>query len=347
MTQDEAASHAASEISDEQNRTAGSSPLLAWLQLFRLPNVFTAMADIVAGFVFVRGDDALNSWPALALLLAASSLLYTAGMVLNDVFDFDQDLKERPFRPLPSGRISRLHAARVGWGMLLAGVALGWAAGFVPLSDPIALSWRSGVMAMLIAVCVVAYDAVTKRTVIGPLFMGACRFFNVLLGMSVAGMIACTQHDWLLRYMPGQLLVAGGIGVYIIGVTIFARTEAVRTSIWRLLLGLAVMIGGVAMIAGYGQLFPDEHRLLNHFLMLEPVLWQLLVGLIGFTIVRRCLMAIMDPSPQQVQVAVKLAIMSLIMLDAAIAMAVNPYWAIGVLALLAPMLLLGIWVYST
>ena len=47
----------------------------------------------------------------LLCLLVASGCLYTAGMVLNDVFDYEIDRHERPFRPLPSGRIS-LGAAR-------------------------------------------------------------------------------------------------------------------------------------------------------------------------------------------------------------------------------------------
>ena len=38
------------------------------------------------------------SWPV------AMALFYTAGMILNDLLDYDVDLRERPERPLPSGR---------------------------------------------------------------------------------------------------------------------------------------------------------------------------------------------------------------------------------------------------
>ena len=41
----------------------------------------------------------------IGLLAAASALLYSAGMVLNDVFDVELDRQEQPYRPLPSGRI--------------------------------------------------------------------------------------------------------------------------------------------------------------------------------------------------------------------------------------------------
>jgi len=80
-----------------------AAKLLAYLRLFRLPNVFTAMADVAMGFLFVR--QSLEPISMFACLLVASSLLYTAGMVLNDVFDYEVDRQERPQRPLPSGQI--------------------------------------------------------------------------------------------------------------------------------------------------------------------------------------------------------------------------------------------------
>ena len=83
-----------------------SGALLAYLRLMRLPNVFTALSNVAMGFAFARDwnrpfgtSDAI----LLACLAGASALLYTAGMVLNDVFDYDVDRQERPFRPLPSG----------------------------------------------------------------------------------------------------------------------------------------------------------------------------------------------------------------------------------------------------
>ena len=76
---------------------------LAYARLLRLPNVFTALADIALG-AFAAGRDQI-SW-SIAALAAASACLYCAGMVWNDVFDIEQDARERPFRPLPSGQIA-------------------------------------------------------------------------------------------------------------------------------------------------------------------------------------------------------------------------------------------------
>ena len=40
--------------------------------------------------------------------------IYAAGIVLNDVFDYEIDRVERPGRPLPSGRVSRGSRRRSG-----------------------------------------------------------------------------------------------------------------------------------------------------------------------------------------------------------------------------------------
>src|SRR5947208_14106844 len=100
---------------------------LAYAQLVRLPNVFTAMADIGMAALVSRALPAHAV--AVALLLLASSCLYCAGMVWNDYFDLEQDKRERPFRPLPSGRVSLRAAATLGTVLLLAGVACAGLAG--------------------------------------------------------------------------------------------------------------------------------------------------------------------------------------------------------------------------
>jgi 4-hydroxybenzoate polyprenyltransferase len=322
--------------------------LLAYLQLFRAPNVFTALADIAMGFLFVA--SAPSSFAPLLGLLASSALLYTAGMVLNDVYDFDIDARERPQRPLPSGRISRAAAHRLGYGLLAAGVLFGWIAGVV--SDAAALPWRSGVVATILAGCVTFYDAWAKRTPLGPLAMGSCRFLNILLGMSAAPSIVA-DHALAAGYDAAQLLTAGGIGLYIVGVTWFARTEAqAKSRTLHLLAATCVMIAGVVLLAVYPAapsappLKFAEMDLLGG--LPTQSVWGLLLVLIALPIVARCLAAAADPIPQRVQMAVKRAILSLIVLDAAVTLAVaGPSWGLAVLALLLPTSLLAAWVYST
>jgi len=182
--------------------------LLAWWQLLRIGNVFTAISNILAGFLLVQKD-----WQPLGplfLLIGSSSLLYAAGMVLNDAFDAELDAKERPERPIPSDRISRSTAFRVGWFLLLLGVAL---ACYV--------SWQlqsrtPAAIAVLLALAIVAYDAKLKQTEFGPSAMGICRYLNVLLGASIAGDLLTVPAVWIY---------AAAVGMYTIGLTLFARSE--------------------------------------------------------------------------------------------------------------------------
>ena len=103
-------------------------------------------------------------------------VLYAAGTALNDVFDLEIDRAERPGRPLPSGRVSaavgRLARRPGAAGRPGAGLASG--------------SVVSGIVAAILAGCILAYDAGLKHTPLGPVFMGACRGLNLLLGMSHA-----------------------------------------------------------------------------------------------------------------------------------------------------------------
>jgi 4-hydroxybenzoate polyprenyltransferase len=305
--------------------------LVDWLRLMRLPNVFTALADVAMGFLFVRGTH--DPAAGLVAVAAASGCLYTAGMVLNDVFDVEIDRRERPGRPLPTGRIGHSQAQALGWALLAIGVGFAWLAGFVAAGT--ATAWLSGVIGTLLAGAVVLYNAWLKHTPLGPLGMGLCRFLNVLLGMSLASGSA----DWIAAFGPAHWLVAGGIGIYIVGVTWFARSEAGESRAGPLAAAMAVMTGGIAMLAASGFYWP---------LMLDHTMFALLLAMLAVTVLRRCLAAVLDPSSERVQMAVKHSILSLIWFDAALVAATAPLpYAFAIAALLIPALLLGRWVYST
>src|SRR4051812_42314353 len=100
--------------------------LRPYAQLVRLPNVFTAFADIGLGGLAAAAHSErhpgalLDHWLPFLLLLLASGLLYCAGMVWNDFFDIEQDRRERPFRPIPSGNVPLRTAGRLGGALLIA-----------------------------------------------------------------------------------------------------------------------------------------------------------------------------------------------------------------------------------
>ncbi len=306
------------------------SPVLAYLQLFRLPNAFTALADVAMGFLLTHDMQRFEPTPRtigpLVLVAIASLLLYTAGMVLNDVYDAEIDARERPERPIPSGQIPLGRARWLGLEMLVFGVACGFLASFL-VDDP-----RPGLVALLLAGCVWFYDALAKRTPLGPVAMGGCRFLNALLGMSIAG----------IPWDGGNWMVALGLGVYIAGVTWFARTEARESSRLHLALATLVMGGGLLLLAWFPawteRILPPRNWIF---------FWSVIALLIGW----RCLRAVAVPSPPHVQGAVKQCILSLIVLDAAVSFAAQGttglVWALAVLMLLVPTMYLGRWIYST
>ncbi len=165
--------------------------LRALLQLVRLPNVFTALADIWLGYLFTHA--ALSPWPIVALLSGSSALIYAAGMALNDYFDRSQDAHERPARPIPSGRVSATGALRLGLGMLVTGVLL------AGVTSSLTGGPRPAVIATALAAMVLIYDGWLKPTPLAPLAMGSCRLLNVLLGMMPRRAIGNRSIIWWPR----------------------------------------------------------------------------------------------------------------------------------------------------
>lgn len=297
--------------------------LKAYAQLVRLPNVFTAIADIGLAWAAARAFGTPPEWPVYLLLMTASGCLYMGGMVWNDFFDIEQDRRERPFRPLPSGRVSRRAAA--GLGVVLLGSGLGLAA----LAGARDEGWqlRPAVVAGTLAALILVYDAAAKRTWLGPLAMGACRFCNVFLGLSVVDVPGPVR--WHLALV---------VGLYIVGVTWFARTEARESSRPALTAAAAVMF--VALVLGL--LLP---------IWLKPgasgVVFPYLLVAFAFVVGLPAARAIEKPLPALVQAAVKRAVLGLVLLDAVLATALIGWAGLLLVLLLLPALTLGRRLYST
>lgn len=294
--------------------------LLAYAQLVRLPNVFTALADIGLGWLALSATMATPpSWVGFLCLMAASACLYSAGMVWNDFFDLEQDRRERPFRPLPSGRITRGTAAFLGAVLLAAGLAFAAAA-----------SQTSLVVAALLVAAILAYDGWLKRTAVGPVAMGTCRFLNVLLGLSLAD---ADTWPWFVR-----VYLALVVGVYIVGVTWFARTEARVSNRTALTAAACVMLAALASALAVPVWFEVGR---------SSFLFPYLLVAFGFVLGLPICRAIANPAPKLVQAAVKRSVLGLVALDAILATAVAGTMGLMLLLLLLPALYLGRWLYST
>ena len=304
--------------------------ILAFAQLLRLPNVFTAFADIgmadaVACSVLPRADATLVL--RMVVVALASGCLYLAGMVWNDVFDRGEDAQTRPTRPIPSGRVRLRTAVGLGAVLTIAGLMLAGIAGAIGVDG-----WEADtlVYAFAIAGMVLLYDGWLKHTPFGPIAMAACRFLNVLLGLAV---VPEALFDVSLR-----VHTAGVIGLYIVGVTWFARTEEGVSRPMHLRLSAGVMATALLL-----------SLLLRARITTMPgaFLYPYFLTAFGFYIGMPIERAIRFPHPKQVQAAVKRCVLGLVVLDSVLAVAFIGPGGLLVLLLLPPALQIGKWVYST
>jgi len=204
--------------------------LLAYAQLFRLPNALTAMADPLAGWFAVGGGA--PGWE-LPFLVAASACFYSAGAVLNDCFDYDLDCVEHGERPLPGGAVSLKAAWVLGAALMIGGMMLAGFAGPVPFC-----------VGAFLGAMILFYNAWARRfPILRPLVLGACRFANFLFGMRCLPL-------WL-AWMPALA------AVYATSIAFVARRDtenAVRQKITgRLLLGIIVVDAAVVMLSPFGD----------------------------------------------------------------------------------------------
>jgi len=299
--------------------------LISLLQLIRLPNVLTAAADSLAGWLLGGGSlGEIAKWTPLAI---ASMILYAAGMALNDVFDTAIDRRERPGRPIPSGQVSRTLAALFGAIGLVAGPLVAWKSG----------SSASLAVAGVLAAAILAYDAGLKRTVLGPGVMGACRALNLLLGLSHTPMLGG----------PVTWLAAAMYGLFVCGITWISRSETESGRTGNLLAGLTLqdlaLVGLIAAALQHGK-YPSP----SPDLPLIPPEGLLVLVLVALAVNLAATRAIYQPEPAVIQNAVKTGILSLVWIDVGLVAAVRgPQAAVAIAALWVPAYLLGRWLYST
>lgn len=341
------------------------SRVIAWMRLVRLPNVFTIIADVTAAFLLVLGTtDFLESRsdfsfashlePAFQYLrlIVAAVALYWAGMILNDVFDIRRDARLRASRPLPKRDISVATARRVGWCFLIIGVAVAGS-----------LSRLSLGIAVLLAAMIVAYDGPGKRFWFAPLLMGGCRTLSFLLGSAAAwhlvsgGSVVGLTDPNVGQDLPSGLgdvtsvglpivcvAFAVGMGIYIVGITTFARREALGDRSIHLILGGLAMLAGGAVIAtsprwGFSEGFfrwsamPDRAswRFDARFVFAGSIAIMLT------PVYARAWQAIAKPSPSLIGRTIGTALLAIIPLSSVITfLAAGPIWAFLVFSLLLP-----------
>ena len=297
--------------------------MLTWLQLMRLPTVFTALADVLCGFLLassVTTNTEVN-WQVLPWLLFCSAGLYLSGMVFNDVFDARLDSIERPERPIPSGRVTIRGAVVLGTLLM----AMGFFASLMAHSAAESAG-QAPIVAAMIAIAVMTYNAVLKSTWLGPFSMAGCRFLNLVLGASAT----LAETGPVAAWQQPVLGAATGLGVYIVGVTWFARNEAGNASIQGLKGGLLVACVGVTMSAAMLL----QHQTDTTIRIIAAVQFAIIVG-ITF---RRGWQAIRNGTSPILQRTVGKMLLWIIVLDAVAVFTItgNPLYEILILLLAFP-----------
>lgn len=261
----------------------------------RPANLITAIADVAAGFAIgftLAGGGSI--WQSLRLdptdyfLLWISTVgLYGGGVVFNDIFDLPVDRIERPERPLPSGKVSLQQATTLGISLLTVGVL---AAFFV--------NGIAGCLAILTAFLALLYDGLGKHhPVWGPLNMSLCRGANLLLGVSA---------------FPESLTSAYGLMIlpviYISSITLISRGEVGGGNKGHLNLAMAGYSLVGVLLLGLGYLFPYKNLnaipfVAAFFVLVFPPLFRAWRSL----------------EAGDIRKAVKAGVITLILLDAALA----------------------------
>ncbi len=202
------------------------SRVQTWLQLFRAPNLFTVPGDPLIGYLVSNSGFVDHT---ILLTAAASVCFYAAGLLMNDVVDLQEDLTDRPTRPLPAGGAAVSSVRNALWLLNVCGLLF--------------LAATGSRAALITGACTVAavcsYNFFTKKIpVIGALNMGLCRSLSVMIG-AMAGPSAYAK--------PIAAAFAVIMGLFIAAVTNLARfeTRPTRPLVSRILPILPLIAGSL------------------------------------------------------------------------------------------------------
>jgi 4-hydroxybenzoate polyprenyltransferase len=143
-----------------------------YLTLVRFPNLFTLPSNILAGYFSTHTHNTIEI-NTIVLVILVSACLYAAGVIFNDVADRQIDRKERPNRPIPSGKITQRNAIFLALLLIVISITVSYF-----------ISAATFTVVLLLITIILLYDFVLKDSLFGPAAMGATRVLNILLGAS-------------------------------------------------------------------------------------------------------------------------------------------------------------------
>ena len=326
-----------------------------WAQLVRIPNTFTAIADVLAGAAIAGALSTATisqSWPIVLALVVIVVALYWTGMIWNDLNDVEQDRQQQRNRPLPNNQISMAAATKVALLLATLATAVAFGLALVPPQWSQSIDDSGGkyllqlqyylplLITVVLTISIRLYNSSWKLSLGGPVLMGLCRSGSLLLGISSGWYLGLST--WY--ELPHGWLAVAGHGLYVAGFTFAGRREAEQNSSASVAIGWFVAAIGLTALAFVPWLAPRDTPLRMDALPTYPIVFALM----ALPLVRRALTSVVDPSPRSIQLAIKQAILSIIFFDAILALQfAGPWSAIAICSLIVPSTLLGRYFRST
>ena len=183
-----------------------------YFTLVRFPNLFTLPSNIFAGYFSVHTHNSIDI-ATIVLLTLVSVCLYAAGIIFNDVADRKIDRKERPNRPIPSGKITLRNAIVLAILLVVISVAVSYL-----------ISSATFIVAVLLIVLIAVYDFVLKDSLFGPGFMAGTRVLNVLLGAST-DLSFIEESSYMLYRL---FIVCLSEFIYVLGISVLSKLETLK-----------------------------------------------------------------------------------------------------------------------
>lgn len=227
-------------------------------------------------------------------------LLYTGGIVFNDVFDSELDRIERPERPIPSGKVKKFSAAILGTLAFAVGCLLAFLVNITAFYFSLAI----------VLMCLLYNGKAKHHFIAGPIVMGSCRGLNLLLGMAV---LPASLGYWYIAIIPI---------IYIASVTNISRGEVYGNNKTAML--VSVGLYSIVILTLIYFTFSSKNYLALIFILL-------FTSMISIPLFK----ALKSLNPLDVRKAVKFGVLALILMNASW-IAISGFWllAIAVCAIL-------------
>jgi 4-hydroxybenzoate polyprenyltransferase len=245
-----------------------SSTLINYLRLVRIANVFTTVSNIILGYFFFTTINNLDYF-IIVKLISISAMLYTGGMVLNDYFDIKIDKKERPWRPLPSNKITKKNALVI----ILFSFSYSLIFSFIMGSNTF-------IITLIMITLIFLYNKFLKNTVYGPITMGVIRSLNIVLGASQSIFLL---EDSLLIFDIRFLIPVFSEFFYVYAITILSKKETKEFSFNLYNIFPFVIIYLIIFFIFFSILF----NIFNYFSLIPLLIFFLIISYSQITLLKK------------------------------------------------------------